>query len=254
MRVRRGACVAFLVVTAVLALGATTASSGVRPQSAPALASTDTAKVGVRYKVNKFVRHGNRLVAYGTAIARYIPTSGSVTTSRKPFRAAVAIRGGRHLASAQTICPVLDLILGPLDLNLLGAMVHLDQVHLTITADSEGGLLGRLLCSLQQSGKLKAQTKQLNWVVKKSGLSTSGAGFVVNVQPSSPSGGSTSPQSITPLAICPILDLTIGPIHLDLLGLVVDTNTIHLTITADSEGGLLGSLLCSLAGSGGASG
>ena len=42
--------------------------------------------------------------------------------------------------------------------------------------------------------------------------------------------------------------LTLGPIHLDLLRLVVDTDTIHLTITADSEGGILGSLLWSLAG------
>jgi hypothetical protein len=44
------------------------------------------------------------------------------------------------------ICTVLDLTLGPLDLNLLGLMVHLDTVHLVITADSEGGLLGSLLC------------------------------------------------------------------------------------------------------------
>ena len=38
--------------------------------------------------------------------------------------------------------------LGPLDLNLLGLMVHLDVVHLVITADSNGGVLGSLLCSL----------------------------------------------------------------------------------------------------------
>jgi len=48
-------------------------------------------------------------------------------------------------------------------------------------------------------------------------------------------------------AICNILDLTLGPIHLDLLGLVLDTNTIHIHLTADSSGGLLGSLLCSVA-------
>ncbi|HKG42663.1 MAG TPA: hypothetical protein VKB10_00290 [Gaiellaceae bacterium] len=46
------------------------------------------------------------------------------------------------------ICTVLDLTLGPLDLNLLGLMVHLDRVHLLITANSEGGILGSLLCSL----------------------------------------------------------------------------------------------------------
>jgi hypothetical protein len=33
-------------------------------------------------------------------------------------------------------------------LNLLGLLVHLDQVHLTIDADPSGGLLGSLLCSI----------------------------------------------------------------------------------------------------------
>jgi hypothetical protein len=45
------------------------------------------------------------------------------------------------------------------------------------------------------------------------------------------------------------LDLTIGPTHLDLLGLVVDTNQIHLTITGEQgPGNLLGNLLCGIAG------
>ena len=47
---------------------------------------------------------------------------------------------------------------------------------------------------------------------------------------------------------CQILDLTIGPIHLNLLGLMVDTNAIHLNITAQSgPGNLLGNLLCAVA-------
>jgi hypothetical protein len=47
---------------------------------------------------------------------------------------------------------------------------------------------------------------------------------------------------------CQILDLTIGPINLDLLGLVVQTNTIHLNITAQQgPGNLLGNLLCAVA-------
>jgi hypothetical protein len=47
---------------------------------------------------------------------------------------------------------------------------------------------------------------------------------------------------------CTILDLTVGPINLDLLGLVVQTNTIHLQITAQQgPGNLLGNLLCGLA-------
>jgi hypothetical protein len=47
---------------------------------------------------------------------------------------------------------------------------------------------------------------------------------------------------------CSILDLTLGPLHLDLLGLVVDLNQVHLTITADeAPGALLGNLLCAVA-------
>ena len=44
---------------------------------------------------------------------------------------------------------------------------------------------------------------------------------------------------------CTILDLTIGPIDLFLLGLRVQTNEIHLLVTAQ-RGTLLGDLLCGL--------
>lgn len=47
---------------------------------------------------------------------------------------------------------------------------------------------------------------------------------------------------------CPILSLTLGPLHLDLLGLVVDLNQVNLNITAQSgPGNLLGNLLCDVA-------
>jgi hypothetical protein len=46
-------------------------------------------------------------------------------------------------------CEILNLMLGPLDLNLLGLVVHLDQVVLNITAaPGAGNLLGNLLCSV----------------------------------------------------------------------------------------------------------
>jgi hypothetical protein len=52
----------------------------------------------------------------------------------------------------------------------------------------------------------------------------------------------------TPAAECSVLDLELGPINLALLGLHVDTSAICLEITATEGGGLLGDLLCSLAG------
>jgi len=48
---------------------------------------------------------------------------------------------------------------------------------------------------------------------------------------------------------CPILDLSLAPIHLDLLGLKVDTSAICLSISATpGEGNLLGNLLCGTTG------
>jgi hypothetical protein len=56
-------------------------------------------------------------------------------------------------------------------------------------------------------------------------------------------------EATAPQAVCDILDLTLGPLHLDVLGLVVDLNQVHLQITAESgQGNLLGNLLCSVAG------
>jgi hypothetical protein len=47
---------------------------------------------------------------------------------------------------------------------------------------------------------------------------------------------------------CPILSLTLGPLHLDLLGLVIDLNQVNLNITAvPGAGNLLGNLLCDVA-------
>ena len=62
--------------------------------------------------------------------------------------------GGHLNAAAATTttaasCTILHLVLGPLDLNLLGLQVHLDRVVLDITAQSgSGNLLGNLLCAV----------------------------------------------------------------------------------------------------------
>jgi hypothetical protein len=61
-------------------------------------------------------------------------------------------------------------------------------------------------------------------------------------------GPTTVTSPLTADQTCTILDLTIGPISLNLLGLMVNTNTIHLTITAQQgPGNLLGNLLCAVA-------
>ncbi|KRE91841.1 hypothetical protein [Arthrobacter sp. Soil764] len=48
---------------------------------------------------------------------------------------------------------------------------------------------------------------------------------------------------------CDILNLVLGPLHLNVLGLVVDLNQVVLNITAQpGSGNLLGNLLCAVAG------
>jgi hypothetical protein len=68
-------------------------------------------------------------------------------------------------------------------------------------------------------------------------------------------GGTISNAAVTvPVRIaqatCEVLTLVLGPLHLELLGLIIDLNRVVLTITADPSGGLLGQLLCALAGGG----
>jgi hypothetical protein len=51
--------------------------------------------------------------------------------------------------SSRASCTILHLVLGPLNLNLLGLKVHLNTVVLDITAQSgSGNLLGNLLCAV----------------------------------------------------------------------------------------------------------
>lgn len=77
------------------------------------------------------------------------------------------------------------------------------------------------------------------------GTLTSATGAVTNITSAATSVGVTQAAAA---GSCKILDLTLGPLHLDLLGLVVDLNQVHLTITAQQgSGNLLGNLLCSVA-------
>jgi len=56
---------------------------------------------------------------------------------------------GARSSASLAACNVLNLVLGPLDLNLLGLQVHLNRVVLDIVAVAgAGNLLGNLLCAV----------------------------------------------------------------------------------------------------------
>ncbi len=63
-----------------------------------------------------------------------------------------------HSAAASATCPVLDLIVGPLNLTLLGLDVNLNQVHLNVTATRGGGALGDLFCKLADESTTTTST------------------------------------------------------------------------------------------------
>ncbi len=95
--------------------------------------------------VTKLVNQNGQLLATGTLTGTVTNTvTGLVTTlTNQPFSVPVT-----SLAAGAT-CTILDLVLGPLHLNLLGLVIDLNQVHLTITGQQgPGNLLGNLLCGL----------------------------------------------------------------------------------------------------------
>jgi hypothetical protein len=110
-----------------------------------------------------------------------------------------------------------------------------------ITAAQSGGALAGVFkitgFALNSAGQLVANGTF-------TGTATDAAGVVTNLT------NATVSSVVTPAASgpgCQILDLVLGPLHLDLLGLVVDLNRVVLDITAVPAGGLLGQLLCSVA-------
>jgi hypothetical protein len=198
---------------------------------------------------------------------------------------ASAAAGGASVSSSSAT-EILDLSLGPVDLNLLGLDVHLDNcANGPVTVDIKtqsgpGNLLGNLLgglAHLLDSGAstravlnrldriagdiatLLAQTPQqgasLLPITINSVNITGAANNVLQLVANATTPGGSSLQIPLTLtadpadpAATPILDLDVGAIHLDVLGLNVDTSPICLDITAQpGSGNLLGNLLSDVA-------
>lgn len=104
----------------------------------------------------RFVRKGGHLRVRGLVQGVVHRADGSTTTfaalrtvrvKKIDGRPARALTADRTVA-ART-CGILNLVLAPLDLDLLGLQVHLDRVVLNVVAVSgAGNLLGNLLCSV----------------------------------------------------------------------------------------------------------
>ena len=97
------------------------------------------------YTINRFISRGEQVFAVGKLTGRLKNRRVNRSGVRIPV-SGFAEQGGAQ--SAQLVCRILTLTLGPLDLNLLGLRIQLNRVNLRITAIPGGGLLGDLLCGL----------------------------------------------------------------------------------------------------------
>ena len=164
-------------------------------------------------------------------------------------------------------CPILNLELGPINLDLLGLVLETSPICLQITAYDNAGLLGDLLCSVANLLNAGLSLDQI--------LAGQGAGAIpglTTAQVDDLLGGITDALNealenlldaiVTDIiqglrGACDILHLELGPLQLNLLGLEVilddcEDGPVVVDLTAErGRGNLLGNLHCGLLGGAG---
>jgi len=166
-----------------------------------------------------------------------------------PFTAPLTLSPSPNPANAE--CPILNLHLGPINLNVLGLQVTTSEICLAVTAEhGNGNLLGNLLCDVSHA---LDQGTSLTDIL--SGLSGPNLGSLTGGLSNLLNGALstiTTPFSTGTSAVTAgtnILHLSLGPVDLNLLGLDVHLDNCHngpvtVDITAvPGPGNLLGNLL-----------
>ena len=220
-------------VAAAVALAAAPAANAATPTSS---------KLSMTAKITTFRATASGVVANGTLTGR-LSSGTSVSRDSAPVRFAVAAK------RRGTRCNVITLRLAPLDLELLGVQVTTSHISLDVYA-RRGRVLGNLFCALARAKVTFPRTAR---AVRALNSHLDGRPLrVFSTSESLPaSTAQAQPQT------CQVLKLVLGPLHLDLLGLVVDlygktrSNPVIVTINAQPAKGLLGQLLCGIAGGGG---
>jgi hypothetical protein len=212
-----------------------------------ATSPTKQGRVTVGTKITRFAVADRKIVARGVLTSR-VAGAGQNQAARTPVTFAVAAQAGR--------CSVLTLNLQGLDLTLLGLNVNLSEVNLLIYAERNGGVLGRLFCALSRTqlrlgrGASAADAQKvvraLNSQLKDRPMRVFQGSAVLAADE-----GASAAQAP---ATCEVLRLVLGPLRLNLLGLVVELygpnrrSPVTLTITGIRGGGILGDLFCGLTG------
>ena len=149
-----------LAVMLIGGAGTAAAQTSAKPKPlTQTVAMTGKAKNGKKfngtYTIQRFTRSGNTQYAVGTLKGRL----KNRRVTRKNVKIPVTLERGETAGAAQATdelpiptpgaCPVLNLVLGPIDLNLLGLRVATNEVRALVEAvPGAGNLLGNLLCNV----------------------------------------------------------------------------------------------------------
>ncbi|HEX5735616.1 MAG TPA: hypothetical protein VF131_22505 [Blastocatellia bacterium] len=163
------------VLSLILCLSLLTplASASVSPQpiqaggsgiNVPVVGTVVGGTIDAVFTLTRFAVQNGQLVAVGRLAGTITNTATGVVTS---FIRNIVL----SVTNISATCEILHLELGPLDLNLLGLMVHLDRIVLDITAEpGPGNLLGNLLCAianlLNGNAGLNAIANLLNQILR----------------------------------------------------------------------------------------
>jgi hypothetical protein len=116
--------------------------------------ASDGGKVTGSFTPTRFVQRDGVLWAKGFLEGKITHPDGTKTKFSGIKKMPVKKINGQSTTAARTAsraaaCDILNLVLGPLDLNILGLQVNLQRVVLDITAVAGAGqLLGNLLCAV----------------------------------------------------------------------------------------------------------
>jgi len=192
-------------------------------------------QVTMQAKITSFAAVNGRLVARGVMTGT-LRSGDSVTkdTARVRFRVSQR-RAGRR-------CDILTLNLQQLFLQLLGARVETSAINLELYA-RRGAILGNLFCALSRA---KVVLPRVAAAMNRK----------LDGRPLRVMAARSDLRAADHEGSCQVLNLILGPLHLDLLGLNVDLygkdkqSPVIVTISGLPGHGLLGDLLCALAGGG----
>ena len=149
-----GAGAAGMAVTAVGLNEARAASKDIGPLNnqltgIPMKASKRGRKFSGKLDVIRFEERSGSIVAIAQLTGKVDKKQGN-GKKRISQQIEVPVQVSRETAEvqAQVVCEILNLVLGPIDLNILGLRLQVNTIRIRLSANSQGGLLGSLLCGL----------------------------------------------------------------------------------------------------------